>query len=967
MCLGWLVAPDIGSHVNWESQVQTYSVLERSLFTVATPFTGSAMLPRSLKSLDVLPQKNWAVQGTGSAALPDHAIPNSTRRNAGGEQPSLRLGWARPALATLVKNEVKYRPDSFGQVSAFSSFFPLHRKNESCQCIASTSVRPSVPGLLLLPEHLLPADRFGPIRPSNPTTPSNPRNPAFVSTHAFISDCRASATITYRLVSSPNSLEPSQVKLCDNFATPPDQILVASHFPGPTAPMAGMARHRSASAYQGFSVCQPALGSALQWLPAIGTPELDDMINAFIPGPASIQDKRTHIAMDFFEYSRQTGETFKFYPVPSAAFTPVTESPASSALYDSGYGSGFNLSPVVSDQGSWTQSPAAFTPPMPADAGVRSRSSASRKPSSSSSRQAAVDFSNHPGMRIMTKDGRDVTNSASRGCKTKEQRDHAHLMRIIKACDSCRRKKIRCDPSHKKRTASQASASQTEQKPAKKPRKAEEAPPAAAEGVAADFVDANFDPAGAPLDLASFDVSFQDIEEYWNQFITFDQEPVAVATQRGGDFDCDFNSFIDFQSFSSPSSLSSSTSPSQVFTPYTPAAPGASPTVASDAAVDVAGDVSLDDPTVPYLNPDVPHGTYYVDFNLFSPGPDALDEDPVLQMRDVASLQRSPPSHSVATITSAANDSQHAHNSPTTSQTSRISDLGSNASVVGQPDAVRSSPGRRPLSRSAVLHTFANSYTSSIVSANVTESSVSPGSSPRPRRSPQIHSAADSVASGVGMLDSPSCPESQLATRGTLPRAASQLCRLDRGVGVSSYGYGCGRGSLSRQLQTGVKSRSCGVAKGQHVVQRSTSVLIATVNAELATTVISTSPTRRIPAGEDVKNGPTSQALSPTVFFQLAVFGLVSLLCASALQAHLASQVGIATIVTTILSLTPLALGCVGASSATRVASTSLLIPTPPGIVDHVKSKIQAVDSNLRSTVLRRARDVPRLASVGSC
>jgi len=62
-------------------------------------------------------------------------------------------------------------------------------------------------------------------------------------------------------------------------------------------------------------------------------------------------------------------------------------------------------------------------------------------------------------MKILTKDGLDVTNSASRGSKTKEQRDHAHLMRIIKACDSCKKKKIRCDPSHKKRSpASQAPA-----------------------------------------------------------------------------------------------------------------------------------------------------------------------------------------------------------------------------------------------------------------------------------------------------------------------------------------------------------------------------------------------------------------------------------------------------------------------------------------------------------------------------
>jgi hypothetical protein len=48
-----------------------------------------------------------------------------------------------------------------------------------------------------------------------------------------------------------------------------------------------------------------------------------------------------------------------------------------------------------------------------------------------------------PGFSIMTKDGIDVTNSAGRGTKTKEQREHAHLMRIMKACDACKKKKIR--------------------------------------------------------------------------------------------------------------------------------------------------------------------------------------------------------------------------------------------------------------------------------------------------------------------------------------------------------------------------------------------------------------------------------------------------------------------------------------------------------------------------------------------
>ncbi len=111
----------------------------------------------------------------------------------------------------------------------------------------------------------------------------------------------------------------------------------------------------------GFSVFQPALGAALQFLPALGTPELDSLIDAFLPGPASLKDKRATLCMDFCEYARQTGETIKFYPVSSAP----TSSPASSAaMYDSGYASSFNVSPAVSDMNLWGQS-SAFTAPPP--------------------------------------------------------------------------------------------------------------------------------------------------------------------------------------------------------------------------------------------------------------------------------------------------------------------------------------------------------------------------------------------------------------------------------------------------------------------------------------------------------------------------------------------------------------------------------------------------------------------------
>ncbi|KAK3364465.1 hypothetical protein B0T25DRAFT_530269 [Lasiosphaeria hispida] len=406
----------------------------------------------------------------------------------------------------------------------------------------------------------------------------------------------------------------------------------------------------------GFSVFQPALGATLQWLPALGTAELDEMIHGLLPGPASIQDKRAHISLDFFEFAEQTGETFKFYAV-STATSFTTASPASSAagLYDSGYGSSFNASPVVSDMSSWTQSPAAFTPSYTFDDVAGKPRAASKKASPPNSRQQTSDFSGHPGMRIMTRDGLDVTNSASRGCKTKEQRDHAHLMRIIKACDACKKKKIRCDPSHKKRTASQASSSHSETKSAKKAKKAAAKAQPAFE---ANFTIPDFFGTTEPASSSSpSDEGAENVDDLWNQFVQFDQEPAElVSNSQYIPDNYDFSN--DPLGFFTPSSGSSSASPSQVFTPFTPAPAGPSPIIASDVNIEA----SPQDAMVPYLNPGVAHGTNYLDFNLYSPPADFfLDEEPLLVSKNPGSGQHT---SQYPQANGLANSLEVAHQSP---------------------------------------------------------------------------------------------------------------------------------------------------------------------------------------------------------------------------------------------------------------------------------------------------------------
>ncbi|KYK56979.1 hypothetical protein DCS_03986 [Drechmeria coniospora] len=192
---------------------------------------------------------------------------------------------------------------------------------------------------------------------------------------------------------------------------------------------------------QGFSVYQSALGEPLQFFPNLGTQQLDDLISSFLPGPTSIKDKRIAVTVDFFEHALTTGQNFKFYPVHAVTMaSPMSASPS--------LDSSLEASPVTP---SWDWTTSASTSPA--------SSSSWQHTKVNSTPGRATDFSKLPGMKILTKDGRDVTNLASRGSKTKAQRDHAHLMRIIKACDDCRRRKVRCDPSHRKQSAAQTAQS----------------------------------------------------------------------------------------------------------------------------------------------------------------------------------------------------------------------------------------------------------------------------------------------------------------------------------------------------------------------------------------------------------------------------------------------------------------------------------------------------------------------------
>ncbi|KAG5984685.1 hypothetical protein E4U54_006114, partial [Claviceps lovelessii] len=213
--------------------------------------------------------------------------------------------------------------------------------------------------------------------------------------------------------------------------------------------MAPTARSTPSSRLYGFAVSQPALEAPLQFSPPCGSRQLNDMINALIPGPSPISHKRRDVALDFFKYAHETGQSFRYYPVrcvSSAGVSPVPASPSRDSITSSS-----NASPPTPSC-DWR---AIFVPSkassLPRNSSQRRRGLKARGQRSGYSGSRNYDLSHYPGLRIYNKEGVDVTNTASRGSRTQEQRDHARLIRERGgACGTCKRKKIKCDRDHKR-------------------------------------------------------------------------------------------------------------------------------------------------------------------------------------------------------------------------------------------------------------------------------------------------------------------------------------------------------------------------------------------------------------------------------------------------------------------------------------------------------------------------------------
>lgn len=370
----------------------------------------------------------------------------------------------------------------------------------------------------------------------------------------------------------------------------------------------------------GFYVFQSSIGTPLQFHPKLGTPELDNLIDAYLPYPAPMQEKRATVSIDFFEHFRCTGQHVKFYPVVDNFIHSLSSSPGS--LEDSGYGSSFTPSPLAPTW-SWGLSgcsPVMTTPSASSifSASQPSDSCTTQPPSNqpASSHYSPTDLSHLPGMRILTKDGQDVTNAAPRGCKTKEQRDHAHLMRIMKACDSCRRKKVRCDPSHRngfKNSAADlhlATAQARQVKNGGRNRRIRQPSLLEARQVQTPSSHAPTTllsppaPAGTTINHSS---SSSDVHDIWDEFIQFSNE-------------------LNFPGTDIPEGLRDLS----VFASTVPTEPTLVEEVnrLAPPSIDPDNQSALTSPKLPYLfHNNTPHS--YADFDLYSPLSNPSDYEPV--------------------------------------------------------------------------------------------------------------------------------------------------------------------------------------------------------------------------------------------------------------------------------------------------------------------------------------------------
>lgn len=182
-----------------------------------------------------------------------------------------------------------------------------------------------------------------------------------------------------------------------------------------------------------FTISQVAPGALLQFNPPMHSKELAEAIHAYIPGSFTLQEKQRQISSEFCLWRTAAcpeGPASYFYDAsPALEFYSFSNTDLSFV----------GFVPSVVEESSSNTGMGCIGANKSASA-KRSRTNKIVKKTLAKTTSSGPRM---PGFSIMTKDGIDITDLAPRGPKTKEQREHAAMMRKLQACPTCKKRKQR--------------------------------------------------------------------------------------------------------------------------------------------------------------------------------------------------------------------------------------------------------------------------------------------------------------------------------------------------------------------------------------------------------------------------------------------------------------------------------------------------------------------------------------------
>ncbi|KAH6675837.1 hypothetical protein B0J14DRAFT_373045 [Halenospora varia] len=194
----------------------------------------------------------------------------------------------------------------------------------------------------------------------------------------------------------------------------------------------------SRDAGSSFVVSQSFPGALLTFDPPMHSPELQNLVEKWLPDSSlALSDKYAAVTFTFLKWrddSCPSGPALRRFAVP------IPE-PAHATAKSSGQKRKLHSSSQLLREESNIQAPSSAFQPLESSTKPKTRK---KYPPEPPRNMQSTEFS------VLTPNTIGNLKNGPRGPKTKLQRDHAWKMRKIGSCNDCRKRKLRCQPNHKR-------------------------------------------------------------------------------------------------------------------------------------------------------------------------------------------------------------------------------------------------------------------------------------------------------------------------------------------------------------------------------------------------------------------------------------------------------------------------------------------------------------------------------------